>query len=460
MAEPRGTNADVQELLVDNGGNMKRLLSALSLLMVGGTAYAVSNQSVSISSGNAFYQVDVSSMTNGFVRQNIVIGDPNNFNAVAPVSTVTGLTVNLATGTSVVGEVVIQQPTVIGATVTYNGTQSVNVGTLYQPSVIGATVTFNGTQNTQLMQTTVVGATVTYNGVQTVTVGNYLTTGTVTALYQPTVIGATVTYNGTQQVNVGTLYQPTVIGATVTFNGAQSVYGSTITIMTLNNNTTAIPISGSINANSVNITTAAWDTAIPGQGSIVGGLGPTGLFQSFRMTVSSDVSVNVVQTSFTVVGNVASGATDSGNSVKIGGIGRTTYQAVVTDGQRADAQLDSEGKQVIIPYAVPALSTSGVTAAMTGTASTVILSSGATGVNTYVTHLSCFNSHATVGTVINIKNGNVLKYTGYATAAGGGWSSSFPTPINPNGTASEWTATNATTGSNTYCDMTGFLTKN
>lgn len=50
----------------------------------------------------------------------------------------------------------------------------------------------------------------------------------------------------------------------------------------------------------------------------------------------------VAVTTGTVVGNVASGATDSGNPVKVGGINNTT-KPTLTDGQRGDIQLDTRG---------------------------------------------------------------------------------------------------------------------
>lgn len=49
-----------------------------------------------------------------------------------------------------------------------------------------------------------------------------------------------------------------------------------------------------------------------------------------------------------VVGNVANGASDSGNPIKIGGVGRTTNPTAVTDGQRVDAMFDKLGKQVTV----------------------------------------------------------------------------------------------------------------
>lgn len=47
-----------------------------------------------------------------------------------------------------------------------------------------------------------------------------------------------------------------------------------------------------------------------------------------------------------VVGNVASGAVDSGNPVKMGGVYRASLPTL-TDGQRVDAQMDSNGRQLI-----------------------------------------------------------------------------------------------------------------
>src|SRR5207244_4135809 len=47
-----------------------------------------------------------------------------------------------------------------------------------------------------------------------------------------------------------------------------------------------------------------------------------------------------------VVGSVASGATDSGNPVKVGGTFNTT-QPTVTNGQRVDAQMTARGAEIV-----------------------------------------------------------------------------------------------------------------
>jgi hypothetical protein len=54
----------------------------------------------------------------------------------------------------------------------------------------------------------------------------------------------------------------------------------------------------------------------------------------------------------TAVGNVASGATDSGNPVKIGGVYNSTLPTLTT-GQRGDVQLDSNGRVIVQPSLPP-----------------------------------------------------------------------------------------------------------
>lgn len=47
-------------------------------------------------------------------------------------------------------------------------------------------------------------------------------------------------------------------------------------------------------------------------------------------------------------GDVAAAASDSGNPVKIGGVGKTANPTAVTDGQRVNALFDKLGKQVVV----------------------------------------------------------------------------------------------------------------
>jgi hypothetical protein len=60
-------------------------------------------------------------------------------------------------------------------------------------------------------------------------------------------------------------------------------------------------------------------------------------------------------------GNVASGATDSGNPVKIGGVYNTT-QPTLTNGQRGDVQLDTRGNAKVTIFGPDSVTSVGVTA--------------------------------------------------------------------------------------------------
>lgn len=462
---------------------MKRLLKALPLLMIGGLARAVTIGPVQISSGTGFYAVDVSSIAATLrVRQNIVIADPSTNAGVAPVDALNGLAVYLATSTLTTTTAVKVD---LSATTANSTAVKVDGSAATQP--ISGSVGQSGTWTVQPGNTAnttawkVDGSAVTQPVSGTVT-GNQGTAGTSGWKID---FSTGVQVNGTATVTQGTA------GTSAWKIDASTGIKVTGNALMVDVGTGTWPVSIVAGAGSGG-TSSNYGTTVPSAGTAVGFVGGGNNMQMARVDTSSNVFVTLVQptvigatvtyngtqtvsanqgiagtsawkvdfsTGVQVVGNVASGSSDSGNSVKIGGIGRTTYQTAVTDGQRADAQLDSEGKLVVMPFAVPALSTQGVTAAMTGTTDIVILSSGGTNINTYVTHLLCTNSHATVGTVINIKNGPTTWYTAYAVAAGGGFSATFLTPLRGAGN-SQWSATNATTGSNTYCNLVGYFAKN
>lgn len=98
----------------------------------------------------------------------------------------------------------------------------------------------------------------------------------------------------------------------------------------------------------------------------------------------------------------------------------------------------------------------GVTAAITDTSAASVLAAAGAGLRNYITSLTVTNSHATVSTVVEIRDGtSTVIHRAYAVAAGGGYTIWFPTPLR--GTAN--TAVNAyciTTGSNVYVSASGF----
>lgn len=79
--------------------------------------------------------------------------------------------------------------------------------------------------------------------------------------------------------------------------------------------------------------------------------------------VSGTVTANAGTGSFTVaqataanfnaqaVGNVAAGASDAGNPLKIGGLAKTTQPTAVTDGQRSNILTDKLGRVIVAPLA-------------------------------------------------------------------------------------------------------------
>jgi hypothetical protein len=123
----------------------------------------------------------------------------------------------------------------------------------------------------------------------------------------------------------------------------------------------------------------------------------------------------------------------------------------VTLGTKLDPVNDA-----IMPYALPANFLSGVTAAITDTSVAQIIAAQAAGVRIYVNSITVTNSHATVGTVVEIRDGtSTVLFRGYAAPAGGGFTVHFPTPLK--GTAATaLNAYNITNGSNTYVSASGF----
>lgn len=174
-------------------------------------------------------------------QSTVTIITPNNNTTAIPI---TGSISNTGFNVTNSPNVILQQSNVLGATVTYNGTQNVTVGTLYQPSVIGATVTFNGAQSVIPMEPNVWGTTTTLqasnNAIGSVwSTSTYVINPTTSSIYITNNAGTGLTGVGYQSnagsvpvniVNTVTVGQhnvivmePNVLGATVTFNGAQLI---------------------------------------------------------------------------------------------------------------------------------------------------------------------------------------------------------------------------------------------
>jgi hypothetical protein len=156
-----------------------------------------------------------------------------------------------------------------------------------------------------------------------------------------------------------------------------------------------------------------------------------------------------------VVGDIAHGTAVGGNPVQIGLEGRSTVGTAVDDGDVVRALATTHGKQVVMPFAIPAATKSYASpAAVTDTADDEAFAAIAS-TRTYITSVQVFNADATVGTEVVIKDGSTVLWRGYAAALGGGCSATFATPLR--GTANTAVnVANITTSAETYFNLQGY----
>lgn len=194
---------------------------------------------------------------------------------------------------------------------------------------------------------------------------------------------------------------------------------------------------------------------------------------SNRMSVIADQngsnwSINVAQIGGTTIvnggtagiqsvgGATATNVALTDNPLNTGGQAVSSENAAVTTARKVQFVADLVGKQIVLPYANPENFLYGATAAIVDTTGTAIIASAGGSLRNYITQVSVFNSHATVSSVVEIRDGTAtVMFRGYALAAGGGFTAMFPTPLR--GTAA--TAVNAyviTTGSNIYVSASGY----
>jgi hypothetical protein len=99
-----------------------------------------------------------------------------------------------------------------------------------------------------------------------------------------------------------------------------------------------------------------------------------------------------------VVGNVANGAVDAGNPIKIGGQARTTNPTGVTDADRVDAIFDKVGRPIVtLGHCRELITRNHIT--LTTTTETTLLAAGGAGVFHDLVALTLANTSATATTV-------------------------------------------------------------
>lgn len=160
-----------------------------------------------------------------------------------------------------------------------------------------------------------------------------------------------------------------------------------------------------------------------------------------------------------VNGQIAHDSPVSGAPFRIGGRARTTDMGLVASDDAVDALYDDLGKQIVLPYSIPARYIDGITAAITGTSDTAVIAAPGASLFNNITWVMVTNSHATVGTVVELKSNTTVRARGYAAALGGGFVIHFPTPIKLASNVA-FNAANITTGSNTYVSAGGYISAN
>lgn len=158
-------------------------------------------------------------------------------------------------------------------------------------------------------------------------------------------------------------------------------------------------------------------------------------------------------------GNVAHDAADAGSPVKVGGRAVNAEITAVANNDRTDAVFDLTGKQIVLPYANPENFVSGaITSAMTGTTSTSLVAAPAAGLRNYITTIIVSNAHATVGTDVVIQDGSggTTLLTIPAAAVYGGAVINLPVPLRQPTTATAIYCANVTTGASTKVSAVGY----
>lgn len=138
-------------------------------------------------------------------------------------------------------------------------------------------------------------------------------------------------------------------------------------------------------------------------------------------------------------GNSAAAAADTGNPVKIGGLGKTVQPTAVTDGQRTNALTDKIGRMVVVNNHIRELVTTQTTTITNSTVETTVLTAGAAGVFNDITSIVITNAN-NQGLTVTIRDATAGTIRAiYYIAGQGGLSLPLTTPWRQTTAANNWT---------------------
>lgn len=339
----------------------------------------------------------------------------------------------------------------------------------------GAGATGTGTQRVGVAQdtTTIAGAA---PGTAGVASANVLTVQGVASMTKLLVTPDSVALPANQSVNLSQVNAVTVLtGTGATGTGAQRVTVATDTatiagsavgtagtassnVVTVQGIASGTPlIQNQTQVNSVAISTGTGAVGTGSQRVAVGtdtatiagsAPGTAGSASANVLTIQGVTSMTPVQVSQATAGNLNATATLAAGSAIAGkfGIDQTTpgtTNAVQLTGDGFTATNDVSGV---------------ITSPMTVTTSTVLVAAPGASLRNYITHIACYNTHATVSTLVNVQDGSggTTIYQLVAPAAYGGSSLTLPVPIRQPTTNTGLYVVNATTGASTTCSASGY----
>lgn len=268
---------------------------------------------------------------------------------------------------------------------------------------------------------------------------------------------AAVSAGGALKIDGSAVTQP--VSGTITVTGVATSANQSTEITALQ----AIQTSAATTATNTAaaIPTQAPTVSIGGVGIIdSGGTNVATVKAASTASVAADKSLvgqlNPAQPAIVLWGHGATAATTPTSATAVGCNGVNAFPTAVTNGQMTVPVCDLDSTQINRPWAPKARWVSGVTAAMTGTTSTQLIAA-VTSNKIYLTSITCGNSHATVGTFVNVQDGSggTTLWTLPAAITYGGAVNNIVPPVATTAGNGVFVV-DATTGANVICSGSGY----
>jgi hypothetical protein len=185
----------------------------------------------------------------------------------------------------------------------------------------------------------------------------------------------------------------------------------------------------------------------------ISGAIPAGTNAIGKLAANSGVDIGDVDVTSLTGGTVAHDAADSGNPIKVGARALTALITAVSNNDRVDLTTDKFAR--LLATVAPLDQRVSGTLNRTNTESGQILAA-VENVAYVVTAITVVNAHATVGTKVEILDGETVKWKGYAGALGGGFSIADPNGLFVGTKNTKLAAKNVTTGADVDINVSAY----